>query len=128
MRSAHGSASGRRRSSPAWKRDAYCSICAPLSPYRKRQSWRPCIWIIHVLARQKTTDALKGVWTLDCRGIQNIFWEHPPMTDCIEPQLHFSFYLKQKLLVRFDGGEMTSDAGLLLLRQFDQPKCAPKAG
>ena len=42
------------------------------------------------------------------------------MTDCIEPQLHFSFYPKQKLLLRFDGGEMTSDAGLLLLRQFDQ--------
>ena len=50
------------------------------------------------------------------------------MTDCIEPQLHFSFYSKQKLLVRFDGGEMTSDAGLLLLRQFDHPECAPKAG
>src|SRR5664280_358737 len=42
------------------------------------------------------------------------------MTDCIEPQLLFSFYPKQKLLLRFDGGEMTSDAGLLLLRQFDQ--------
>ena len=42
------------------------------------------------------------------------------MTDCIETQLHFSFYPKQKLLLRFDGGEMTSDAGLLLLRQFDQ--------
>ena len=24
------------------------------------------------------------------------------MTDCIGPQLNFSFYLKQKLLVRFD--------------------------
>src|SRR5664279_2482505 len=42
------------------------------------------------------------------------------MTDCIEPQLHFSFYPKQKLLLRFDGGQITSDAGLLLLRQFDQ--------
>src|SRR5664280_503426 len=42
------------------------------------------------------------------------------MTDCIEPQLHFSFYPKQKLLLRFDGGAVTSDAGLLLLRQFDQ--------
>src|SRR5664280_813572 len=42
------------------------------------------------------------------------------MTDCIEPQLLFSFYPKQKFLLRFDGGAVTSDAGLLLLRQFDQ--------
>ena len=42
------------------------------------------------------------------------------MTDCIESQRHFSFYPKQKLLLCFDGGQITSDAGLLLLRQFDQ--------
>ncbi len=42
------------------------------------------------------------------------------MTDCIEPQLHFSFYPHRQLQARFDGGRMTSDAGLLLLRQFDE--------
>lgn len=42
------------------------------------------------------------------------------MTDCIEPQLHFSSYPERPLQVRFDGGRMTSDAGLLLSRQFDQ--------
>lgn len=42
------------------------------------------------------------------------------MTDCIESQRHFSFYPKQKLLLCLDGGQITSDAGLLLLRQFDQ--------
>jgi len=41
------------------------------------------------------------------------------MTVCIEPQLYFSFYKNRSLQARFDGGEMTSDAGLLLLRQFD---------
>jgi Transposase DDE domain group 1 len=42
------------------------------------------------------------------------------MTDCIAPQLHFSFYQNRPLQARFDGGQMTSDAGLLLLREFDQ--------
>src|SRR5664280_1104809 len=77
-------------------------------------------WIIHFLTSQKTTDALQEAYTLDFHRIQNPFGEHPPMTDCIEPQLHFSFYPKQKLLLCFDGGQITSDAGLLLLRQFDQ--------
>lgn len=42
------------------------------------------------------------------------------MTECIESQLPFSFYRPQPLRARFDGGQMTSDAGLLLLREFDQ--------
>src|SRR5664280_2111840 len=81
---------------------------------------RAFTWIIHFLTSQKTTDALQEACTLDFHRIQNPFGEHPPMTDCIEPQLHFSFYPKQKLLLCFDGGQITSDAGLLLLRQFDQ--------
>jgi hypothetical protein len=42
------------------------------------------------------------------------------MTDCIGSQMPFSFYRHQPLDAHFDGGQMTSDAGLLLLREFDQ--------
>ena len=41
------------------------------------------------------------------------------MTACI-PQLSFSFYRHQPVLVDFSGGQLTSDAGLLPLRAFDQ--------
>lgn len=41
------------------------------------------------------------------------------MTECIEPQLYFSFYGNRPLVARFDGGQISSDAGLLLVRQFD---------
>lgn len=41
------------------------------------------------------------------------------MTKCIEPQLGFSFYPHRSLTADFHGGQITSDAGLLALRQFD---------
>ena len=41
------------------------------------------------------------------------------MTLCI-PQLSFSFYQHQPILADFSGGQITSDAGLLPLRAFDQ--------
>ena len=41
------------------------------------------------------------------------------MTDCI-PQLLFSFYRQQPIQADFSGGQITSDAGLLPLRAFDQ--------
>ena len=41
------------------------------------------------------------------------------MTTCI-PQLTFSFYRHQPIRADFSGGQITSDAGLLPLRTFDQ--------
>ncbi len=41
------------------------------------------------------------------------------MTECTTEQLSFSFFQKRKLTVDFQGGEITSDAGLLLIRQAD---------
>jgi hypothetical protein len=41
------------------------------------------------------------------------------MTKCITEQLIFSFFRKRQLTVDFDGGEITSDSGLLLIRQAD---------
>jgi len=41
------------------------------------------------------------------------------MTECITKQLTFSFVKKQKVTVDFEGGEITSDSGLLLVRQAD---------
>jgi len=46
------------------------------------------------------------------------------MTECIrqdsKTQLAFPYYTKKKLTADFDGGQITSDAGLLLLREFDE--------
>lgn len=42
------------------------------------------------------------------------------MTDCIQAQLHFSFHRNRRIVAQFDGGQISSDAGLLPLRQFDQ--------
>ena len=42
------------------------------------------------------------------------------MTKCNTGQLGFSFLRKRKLTVDFGGGEITSDSGLLLVRQADQ--------
>jgi DDE family transposase len=42
------------------------------------------------------------------------------MTDCIQAQLRFSFHRNQRIVAQFDGGQITSDAGLLPLRQFDE--------
>src|SRR6202050_3814575 len=41
------------------------------------------------------------------------------MTSCI-PQLLFSFYRHQPIRADFSGGQISSDAGLLPLRAFDQ--------
>ncbi len=41
------------------------------------------------------------------------------MTKCITRQLNFSFIRKRQLTVNFEGGEITSDSGLLLVRQAD---------
>ena len=41
------------------------------------------------------------------------------MTEFITKQLTFSFIRKQKVTVDFEGGEITSDSGLLLVRQAD---------
>ena len=42
------------------------------------------------------------------------------MTECIQAQLQFSFYRNRRIVAQFDGGQITSDAGLLPLRQFDE--------
>jgi hypothetical protein len=41
------------------------------------------------------------------------------MTECITEQLIFSFFRKRQLTVDFEGGEITSDSGVLLIRQAD---------
>lgn len=41
------------------------------------------------------------------------------MTECITKQFNFSFFKKRQLTVDFQGGDITSDAGLLLIRQAD---------
>ena len=41
------------------------------------------------------------------------------MTQCTTKQLTFPYYKKRTLSVDFEGGEITSDAGLLLIRQAD---------
>jgi hypothetical protein len=41
------------------------------------------------------------------------------MAECITNQLTFSFIRKRAIAVDFEGGEITSDAGLLLVRQAD---------
>ncbi len=41
------------------------------------------------------------------------------MTQCATNQLTFPYYKKRTLSVDFEGGEITSDAGLLLIRQAD---------
>lgn len=53
-----------------------------------------------------------------CRT-QHFLSEHPKVTDCI-PQLVFSFYRHRPIRVDFSGGQISSDAGLLPLRAFDQ--------
>ena len=42
------------------------------------------------------------------------------MTSCCIPQLSFSFYRHQPTRADFSGGQISSDAGLLPLRAFDQ--------
>ena len=42
------------------------------------------------------------------------------MTSCCIPQLSFSFYRHRAIRADFSGGQISSDAGLLPLRAFDQ--------
>ena len=42
------------------------------------------------------------------------------MTSCCIPQLSFSFYRHRPIRADFSGGQISSDAGLLPLRAFDQ--------
>jgi len=42
------------------------------------------------------------------------------MTECIQAQLRFSFHRKRRIVAQFDGGQISSDAGLLPLREFDE--------
>jgi Transposase DDE domain group 1 len=42
------------------------------------------------------------------------------VTSCYIPQLSFSFYRHRSIRVDFSGGQITSDAGLLPLRAFDE--------
>jgi hypothetical protein len=42
------------------------------------------------------------------------------VTFCYIPQLSFSFYRHRSIRVDFSGGQITSDAGLLPLRAFDE--------
>lgn len=42
------------------------------------------------------------------------------MTECIQAQFHFSFHRNRRVVAQFDGGQISSDAGLLPLYQFDE--------
>src|SRR5215468_448436 len=44
----------------------------------------------------------------------------PKVTSCCIPQLSFSFYRHRAIRADFSGGQITTDAGLLPLRAFDQ--------
>src|ERR1700721_1212231 len=50
---------------------------------------------------------------------QHSLSEHPEMTPCIS-QLLFSYYRHRPIRADFSGGQISSDAGLLPLRAFDQ--------
>ena len=42
------------------------------------------------------------------------------MTDCMNPQMVFPFYKHKALTVNFRGGDISSDGGMLLVRQLDE--------
>ena len=42
------------------------------------------------------------------------------LTDCITKPISLSYLRRQKVLIEFDGGKITSDAGALLLREADR--------
>ena len=42
------------------------------------------------------------------------------LTDCITKPISLSSLRRQKVLIEFDGGKITSDAGALLLRESDR--------
>jgi len=51
---------------------------------------------------------------------QHSLLEHPNVTTCCISQLNFSFYRNQPIRADFSGGQITSEAGLLPLRAFDE--------
>ncbi len=42
------------------------------------------------------------------------------MTECYQPELRFSSLSRRRITADFTGGDLTSNAGLLLLREWDQ--------
>ncbi len=42
------------------------------------------------------------------------------MTVCVVPQMQFGFYSRKKLVANFSGGQISTEAGLLPLRAFDE--------
>src|SRR5438876_11657484 len=98
----------------------------PASNYLNRNSWkRPpqltdLTWIIHQVSSQKRKDALKGMMNTGFRTPSIPFRSIHRLIQSVLPQLSFSFYRHQPVLADFSGGQITSDAGLLPLRAFDQ--------
>ena len=80
----------------------------------------PLAWIVQEGSSQKRKDALKGLMntgfadpSIPSRTIHHLI-------QSVLPQLSFSFYRHQPIRADFSGGQITSDAGLLPLRAFDQ--------
>ncbi|MDP5211410.1 transposase [Microbulbifer sp. 2205BS26-8] len=42
------------------------------------------------------------------------------MTECYQPELRFSSFSRRKITADFTGGNLTSNAGLLLVRECDR--------
>ena len=42
------------------------------------------------------------------------------MTDCTNRQMVFPFYKQRPLTVNFKGGDISSDGGMLFVRQMDE--------
>src|ERR1035438_2978637 len=76
-------------------------------------------WIIHEVSSQNSKDALKGNEHWGC-GPCIPFRSIHRLIQSVLPQLSFSFYRHQPIHADFSGGQITSDAGLLPLRAFDQ--------
>src|SRR5439155_15868578 len=77
-------------------------------------------WIIHQVSSQKRKDALKGMMNTGFRTPSIPFRSIHRLIQSVLPQLSFSFYRHQPIRADFSGGQITSDAGLLPLRAFDQ--------
>jgi len=97
---------------------------APLRTSRRVEvHWRDqgCLaWIIHDFTGEKRKDALKGVMNNGFCEHSILFRSIPEMTSCCIPQLSFSFFRHRSVRADFSGGQISSDAGLLALRAFDQ--------
>lgn len=55
-----------------------------------------------------------------CSSITTAIQEAIPLAQALDEQLTFSFWPGGKVKLDFDGGTLTSDAGLLPVRQFDE--------